>query len=336
MPLRDFDQVRERIHLRVEVRHIVQGLIVVLALVSAAFAGGMWYAGQHATIAAAPAAASAEATTEDLPPVAVAAAEPATTAAQTPIVPVPVAVAAAEPDVTASVASAPDAAAIDVPVAEPTPEQLATAPGERAVPASEVATPPAANAPQVLVAAAAPAPAPAAVVAPVKPAETPVKPVVAPVNPIVAAPPQPVVVATLEHTPRGLGLFGTLRMAPTVSLVAVAPQPVVAPVAEVKPAPQPPHKPLVKPREDDVRPLPVNGHYVIQIKAFFNEKEAVAFEAELRAKGYAPKLTSIEDPGKGMIFRVRLGPFDRLETARAAQKQYDAAEGQVTILLSVP
>ena len=334
MPLRDFDQVRERIHLRVEVRHIVQGVLLIATLVGAAFAGGIWYAGQQPQTAATHESAAAAPAAEGLPPAAVAAAAAVTASApETPIVPIPMAFVAQEPDAVGApdvepahpliVAAVVDA--VQAEAAEPSPEQLATAPGERPVPEAEVAVaaPPVAKAPVV------------AAVAPPKP-------------PIVPAPaPQPPVLALVERAPlpaqslpppHGLSLFGTLRMAPTVALVSAAPPPVAVTVAEAKlAAPQQPHKPVIKPHEDDVRPPPVNGHYVLQIKAFRDQQEAKSFEADLRAKGHSPKLTSIEVPEKGTFYRVRLGPFDSLEAARAAQKQYEAAEpGHDTILLAVP
>ncbi len=346
MPLRDFDQVRERIHLRVEVRHIAQGVLLVLTLVGAAFAGGVWYARQQPPAAAEaanePAAAPAPA---GLPPAAVAMADDASRATESPIYPTPVALAPA-PEPPPALEAAPDAAiarAADADTPEPTAEQLATAPGERAISPAEVAAavpaakppavaPPPPNAAKpVTVQAAAPAPPPAAKAAVVA-VQAP-----QPARPAVVAPP-PVVVAKAP-APHGLGLFGTMRMAPTVALVAAAPpalKPAVVALADEKAHAPQVHKPVVRPREDDVRPPPPSGHYVIQVKAFRDAAEAKAFEADLRGKGHAPKLTSIEVPDKGTFYRVRLGPFDSLDAARAAQKQFEAAEGHMTILLGVP
>ena len=346
MPLRDFDQVRERIHLRVEIRHIVQGVLLVATLVGAAFAGGIWYARERPVPAVAADAATASASPEGLPPAAVAVARATTPSDETPIVPTPVVVAVAAPDAAVAPEPAPhepepataarDVARADAPSAEPSPEQFATSPGERAVTPSELA-----------VAAAAPTKAPeVAVVVPVAPAPIAPKPVPVPAPPVAptpvvavappAAPGKPPAPAPVVRSPapRGLGLFGTLRMAPTVAVVAsVTP---AAAALDDKSRATPPHKPVVKAREDDIRPPPVSGHYVIQIKAFRDQKEALAFETDLRGKGHAPKLTSIEVPEKGTFYRVRLGPFDSLDAARAAQKQFEAAEGHVTILLAVP
>ncbi len=339
MPLRDFDQVRERIQLRVEVRHIVQGVVALAVLVGGAFAGGIWYARQQPAAPVASPEPGGTPQPQGLPPAAVALAELATRAAETPIYPKPVVLAAA-PDALAVVdpeamAAAPAPPVADAQVAEPTAEQLGTAPGERTIPTSEgtaastvdeipVAEPVAAAKP--------PEPPPAPVVAVKAPAA-----VVKAPAPAVAVKPAAPVVAVKPPEPHALALFGTLRMAPTVALVSATPaKPALVAAVEPKPHVEAARKPVVRPREDDVRPTPVTGHYVIQIKAFFNEQEAKAFETALRTKGYAPKLTSMEDPGKRMIYRVRLGPYDRPETARAAQKQFEAAEGHVTILLGVP
>ncbi len=345
MPLRDFDQVRERIHLRVEVRHIAQGVLLVLTLVGAAFAGGVWYARQQPPAAAdgatAPTAAPAPA---GLPPAAVAMAEAASRVTESPIYPTPVALAPV-PDLPTAAEARPDAAiaqTVDADAPEPTAEQLATAPGERAISSAELAAAvPAAKLPPVApptVEAAKPvtaeaakaAPPPAAKPAVVAATSQPAKPA--------AVPPPPLVVAR-PPVPHGLGLFGTMRMAPTVALVAAAPpalKPVGAAPVDDKAHASPVHKPVIRQRDDDVRPPPPTGHYVIQVKAFRDAAEAKAFEADLRGKGHAPKLTSIEVPDKGTFYRVRLGPFDSLDAARAAQKQFEAAEGHMTILLGVP
>lgn len=355
MPLRDFDQVRERIHLRVEVRHLVQGGVALVAVVGAAFAGGIWYARQQPVAPTVAASPTPGPVAEGLPPAAVALAEAASRVAETPIYPKP--------------ATAPAVAALDTPAAdaaaapEPVEEQLATAPGERAVTAAEVAaaTPEPAAKPEPAalpqpepVAKPAPAVAPVAVAKP-EPIAKPT-PVVVPAAPVpppaVAKPvaPAPPAVVVKPAAPHGLSLFGTLRMAPTVALVsAMAPTPVAPPPAspakppvankppvETKPPVVVAHKPPIHQRDDDVRPPPVTSHYVIQIKAIQDAAEAKAFEAELRGKGHAPKLTTYDVPGKGTFYRVRLGPFDSLEAARTAQKQFEAVEGHVTILLGVP
>ncbi|MBI5608337.1 MAG: hypothetical protein HY902_05600, partial [Deltaproteobacteria bacterium] len=44
--LRDFDKVRERMVLRIEVRHVVQVAVLVVGLAAAAFVGG-WVAGRN-------------------------------------------------------------------------------------------------------------------------------------------------------------------------------------------------------------------------------------------------------------------------------------------------
>ncbi len=347
MPLRDFDQVRERIHLRVEVRHIAQGVSVVLVLVGAAFAGGVWYAKSAPPDVAQVAPPTPSNDARGLPPAAVAIAEAVSRTVEAPIYPKPALATAALHDV-----ESPPVAVAPTEGVAPGPDEFAAAPGERAILPSEgnapaeVVQPAAAPTPAPVVAKPEAAPVPPPIVAkpvvPAPPAPVVAKPVVAPApapviaKPVVPAPPP--VVAKLP-APAGLALFGTLRMAPTVALVSavvtpVKPAPVAAPV--VAPTEPPAHKPLVRQREDDVRPPPVTSHYVIQVKAFFNEQEAKAFESDLRGKGYAPKLTSTEDPGKGTIYRVRLGPFDRPEAARAVQKQFEAAEGHTTIILGVP
>jgi DedD protein len=83
-------------------------------------------------------------------------------------------------------------------------------------------------------------------------------------------------------------------------------------------------------------PVLAKSKYVIQIKAFRNEVDAAAFAKSLQDKGHAVVLSTIEVPDKGQFWRVRLGPFDSLEQARAAQKRFEAAEGHTTMILAQP
>ena len=70
------------------------------------------------------------------------------------------------------------------------------------------------------------------------------------------------------------------------------------------------------------------------IKAFRNEQEATAFAKSLQDKGHPVVLTTIDVPGKGQFWRVRLGPYDTLDDARAAQRKFEAAEGHTTMILA--
>ena len=213
MPLRDFDQVQERIHVRLEVRHVVQAVAAGLALLGVAFGAGAWWAGrQPVSPAAAP--SIAQAPVAGAPPQAVAPSAVAPTDTDAPIVPVSVHLTpdAAEPaglraelkesaQAEAAVAAADDGAGN---------QQLATAPEEREVPRVEpapVATPSPVEKPAPIAAPApAPAPVPAVALAPV------------------VRPPLELPARTLA--PPGLTLIGTARMVPAASL-APPPPPVV-------------------------------------------------------------------------------------------------------------
>ena len=358
MPLRDFDQVQERIHVRLEVRHVVQAVAVGVALLGVAFGAGAWWAGrQPPSPPGAPILAQAPVTPPSAEgPVAVPSA-PST--AEAPIVPVVARLEphAAEPaglraelDEPAPAEAAPaEAAAADDGAGN---QQLATAPEEREVPRVD---PPMPAAPAPVVPPAKPAPVPEKVAAPAIAHVPETAPVAAAPTPatkpaVVAAalppPPAPVVRRPVELpartlTPPGLTLIGTARMVPAASL-APPPPPVVAKVVPdaAKPAPAAPapvRKPVAtRPHDDEARAAPVLGHYIIQIKAFRNADEAKSFEEDLRSRAWVPKLSSIEVPDKGTYYRVRLGPYDSLDAARAAQKKFEAAEGHVTILIAVP
>lgn len=323
MPLRDFDRVRERIVLRLEVRHVVRFTLAMLAL-----AGGCFYAGFRVGQDAMPAPvrkpAIAQASRVTVAPqvVAVAPALPTEPVVPRPLAPVP------QP-----LAPAPDA------VLHALTAQEATSPGERIVPpdpqpepaAEVVAAPQIAKAEPTPPEAATPGRATPEPAAP-EPAKAPGVQNVATVAAVQlprtkAAPPPaarklpPAQPIQLTQAWPGLGLWRATPATPVHP--QLRPKPAVARVAPAAPAqPSTPHG--------------VAGErYVIQVKAFRNESEAQAFQAQLLGKGHRATLSTIEVPGKGTFYRIRLGPFPTVDLAKAAQRKFEQAEGHATILLVV-
>lgn len=270
MALRDFDKVQERMMLRIEVRHIVQLVLLFLVGSSGAFYAGYRFghtAGRAEcpqpmlapVVAAAPAAA--------LPAAVTRAADPA------PVVPAAV-------------------VAADAAAAGADPDTLLAEPVADALLAEPVAEVSAGRAPTETAAA-----QPDAAAGPATPAASKAK--------------EDDAAREADDKP-----------AIERQKAAVAVQGKPAGPRQTKPAP-----PVEAPIAPKVK-------YVIQIKAFRNEQEATAFAKSLQDKGHPVVLTTIDVPGKGQFWRVRLGPFDTLDDARAAQRKFEAAEGHTTMILA--
>ncbi len=244
MPLRDFDHVRERIELRVEVRHLIQGGAGVLAALVLAFLLGYWTGARQSP----------------------------DTAAHTQVPAAPT-----EPAPTQQVPS--EVAAVEAPI-------LPKAVAEAGV------------------------------------AQMPVRPPEAPPAPAAPEPLAPV--------------RGPERIAPAVP--APVPRTPAAPVESPDPAKAAAdadeEDPEVSGRRDTQ--VPVKKGFHLQIRAFRDATEAKALQQQLKSRGHPAVLTSVEVPGKGTFWRLRLGPYASLEETRAAQRRFEEAEGLPTMILVDP
>jgi cell division protein FtsN len=164
------------------------------------------------------------------------------------------------------------------------------------------------------------------------------------VDPIeAAAPPEPVGV----NPPPARALPPVAP--PTVSVVPTAPA-TPRPVSEPPPPPdelEPPRaatpqgvaKAAVPPPPDEDEPranaAPAAGSstagqkatYTLQVKAAREKPEADAVAEKLRKAGFEPSLIVAEVPGKGRVYRVRVGRFDSIEKAREFQRRLKAESG---------
>jgi cell division septation protein DedD len=307
--LRDFDKVRERMVLRIEVRHIVQLAVLVLCLAATAFVGG-WAAGKNGW-------------------------QPSWLSTFSWPMPEAESVAVAN-----TVAPAPPAAALAVAApATPAVAAEAAAPGEQVVaPTAESVAATGAVADADL------APAATAVasveVAPTAPPEAPK--VEAPQIEAAKVEAPKAEVAKADGAP-GDGEEGRAADKPATTKAKGAidsPNKRAKKGAKATDAESDKGAEKTAEKVAEVQPpragRPAAGKYMVQIKAFRNESEAQAFADELRGKGYTVSLSTVEVPDKGQFFRVRLGPFGTLDAARTAQKRLESAEGHATILLSVP
>jgi len=62
------------------------------------------------------------------------------------------------------------------------------------------------------------------------------------------------------------------------------------------------------------------GRYTLQIKAVKDKAEAEAYAAQVRAAGLTPSTITVDVPGKGRVYRIRVGRFGSIEAARRFQR----------------
>lgn len=305
MALRDFDKVQERMMLRIEVRHIVQLLLLFLVASAGAFYVGYrvgWNAGKAECPKIPLLAPLPKATAVALPV--------APTPESAPLVPAAVGADAGATDDDPAVTDAVDAAA---PAQTDAASETDAATGTDAAATTDAmvakaAAPDVATPPDVSARADVPVRADAVDAATAKTADAAAKPVAA-TKPTAGEDPA----AESDDKPE------IERQKPAVA-------------AQGKPAT--PRQ--TKPAQQVEAPIAPKVKYVIQIKAFRNETEASTFAKSLQDKGHPVVVTTIEVPGKGQFWRVRMGPFDTLDEARSAQRKFEAAEGHTTMILASP
>ena len=95
--------------------------------------------------------------------------------------------------------------------------------------------------------------------------------------------------------------------------------------AEITPTPPPLEKQTkletkkVEPVKKDIAALPAiqpAGRYTIQVGAFQKEEEARQIVNNLKSKGYPAFIKATDIPGKGTLYRVRIGTFNTRVTAK--------------------
>jgi cell division protein FtsN len=102
----------------------------------------------------------------------------------------------------------------------------------------------------------------------------------------------------------------------------VAPRPVPAPAPLPAPAPAPTETAAADPFQ-----------YFVQVGAFRNAEEAEQQRAKLLLMGLQAKVSEREQAGR-VVYRVRLGPFDRRDDADKARERLDGA-GSAAVVVRV-
>lgn len=127
---------------------------------------------------------------------------------------------------------------------------------------------------------------------------------------------------------------GTATPKPAVPAVQPPPSPAASGVGETKPrfefykiltgkegaTPKNSGHPAVSPTAPKVtaRPSPQNASYFLQAGSFSTAEDADKLKAKLALLGMEASVQTADVPGKGMYYRVRLGPFHNAEELGSA------------------
>ena len=75
------------------------------------------------------------------------------------------------------------------------------------------------------------------------------------------------------------------------------------------------------------------GPYTIQVISYQNPEQANAFADTLRERGHRAFVVSADIPGRGMHWRVRVGPFETERDAEGYRDSFEAQEQMNTIVI---
>jgi cell division septation protein DedD len=144
-------------------------------------------------------------------------------------------------------------------------------------------------------------------------------PVAAPIMPAPVAEPVPTPTPIEEPTPPANNINGDIippTLAPTDEYnddfyndSYNTPDPVKSPMPEV---------------EEGFAPQKIGDHYIIQIGAFSNQKNAMALYEQLRDGGFNAYITDVKIKGKNLM-RVRIGYFKTIEEAIQMSQKLEIA-----------
>lgn len=76
-----------------------------------------------------------------------------------------------------------------------------------------------------------------------------------------------------------------------------------------------------------------DGKYTLQVISYRSEHEAQVFAESLRARGHASFVVSADIPGRGMHWRVRVGPFETKREAESYRTTFEADERMNTFVV---
>lgn len=89
-------------------------------------------------------------------------------------------------------------------------------------------------------------------------------------------------------------------------------------------------------REPETGPMSEAGQpggYQLQVSSFKSREEAEAFAMALRKRGHKAHVEEANVPGRGLWFRVRVGPFRYKRSAQVYREEFEAKERMVTFIV---
>jgi septal ring-binding cell division protein DamX len=305
--MRDMNRVRDKIEIRLEPRQIAILVVGTLLFSAALFAGG-YHLGSRTVVDTVAVA--------DLSTIDAAAAEVLPAIEATP--PTPAALGEVEFLFPSLLGSRPARKAkvrkpvqVAPPVAKPK-KTVASVARKPVPPEPVVVTPKPVYVPEPVVA------APEPVVAP--------KPVVLAPAPVVLAP-EPVFVPEPVVAPKPVFVPEPVVVAPKPLPEPVVPEPAAKPAPPVIVLSAAPKR-AVDEDAPSVEPVASKTKFTLQVKAARTRSEVDAFLATVRGKGFKPSVILANVPGKGRVYRVRIGRFTSRGEARRFQRDYKRRSGQ--------
>jgi DedD protein len=86
----------------------------------------------------------------------------------------------------------------------------------------------------------------------------------------------------------------------------------------------------------DMAPPGSAGNYQLQVSSFKTQGEADAFAAALRRRGHKAYVEQAQVKGRGLWYRVRVGPFKYKHAAVIYRQEFEAKERMVTFIVDPP
>lgn len=76
-----------------------------------------------------------------------------------------------------------------------------------------------------------------------------------------------------------------------------------------------------------------DGEFTVQVISYDSPEGAHAFAAGLRARGHRAYVMQADVPGRGTVYRVRIGPFETMASATSYRHQFEESEHMNTIVV---
>jgi cell division septation protein DedD len=90
------------------------------------------------------------------------------------------------------------------------------------------------------------------------------------------------------------------------------------------------------PSSGELAPAGMGGGHQLQVSSFKTQAEADAFAMALRRRGHKAYVEPAQVKGRGLWYRVRIGPFKYRHSAVVYRQEFEAKERMVTFIVDPP